>query len=50
MTEGLASLSDMFPTVARPQRLSEYVYEALSEAIVEGKLPPGERLRGTQMA
>jgi DNA-binding GntR family transcriptional regulator len=50
MTEGLALLSDLFPPVARPQRLSEYVYEALSEAIVEGKLPPGERLRETQMA
>jgi DNA-binding GntR family transcriptional regulator len=52
MTEGLALLSDLFPTAARPQpqRLSEYVYEALSEAIVEGKLPPGERLRETQMA
>ena len=43
-------LSDLFPTVARPQRLSENVYNALSEAIVEGKLPPGERLRETQMA
>jgi DNA-binding GntR family transcriptional regulator len=40
----------MFPTVERPQRLSEHVYAALSEAIVEGKLPPGERLRETQMA
>jgi len=40
----------MFPTVARPQRLSEHVYNELSEAIVEGKLPPGERLRETQMA
>ena len=43
-------LSDLFPTVARPQRLSEHVHNALSEAIVEGKLPPGERLRETQMA
>ncbi len=50
MTEGLAKLSDLFPTVARPQRLSEHVYDALSEAIVEGKLAPGERLRETQMA
>ena len=50
MTEGLAVLSDLFPTVARPQRLSEHVYNAISEAIVEGKLPPGERLRETQMA
>ncbi len=50
MTEGLASLPDLFPTVARPQRLSEHVYDALSDAIVEGKLPPGERLRATQMA
>ncbi len=50
MTEELASLSDLLPTVARPQRLSEHVYNALSEAIVEGKLPPGERLRETQMA
>jgi DNA-binding GntR family transcriptional regulator len=50
MTEGLAKLSDLLPTVARPQRLSENVYTALSEAIVEGKLPPGERLRETQMA
>jgi len=50
MTEGLAKLSDLFPNVARPQRLSEHVHNALSEAIVEGKLPPGERLRETQMA
>jgi DNA-binding GntR family transcriptional regulator len=50
MTEESATLSDLFPTVARPQRLSEHVYNELSEAIVEGKLPPGERLRETQMA
>jgi DNA-binding GntR family transcriptional regulator len=50
MKEGLDMLSDRLPTVARPQRLSEHVYNALSEAIVEGKLPPGERLRETQMA
>jgi DNA-binding GntR family transcriptional regulator len=50
MTEGLAKLSDLLQTVARPQRLSENVYNALSEAIVEGNLPPGERLRETQIA
>jgi DNA-binding GntR family transcriptional regulator len=50
MTEGLAKLLDLFPNVARPQRLSEHVYNALSEAVVEGKLPPGERLRATQVA
>ena len=50
MSDGLTGLSDLFPTVARPQRLSENVYETLSEAIVEGKLPPGERLREMQMA
>jgi DNA-binding GntR family transcriptional regulator len=50
MTKGLAKLSDLFPNVERPQRLSEHVHHALSEAIVEGKLPPGERLRETQMA
>jgi DNA-binding GntR family transcriptional regulator len=50
MTEESATLSDLFPTVARPQRLSEHVYNELSEAIVEGKLPPGERLRETQLA
>jgi DNA-binding GntR family transcriptional regulator len=50
MSEESATLSDLFPTVARPQRLSEHVYNELSEAIVEGKLPPGERLRETQMA
>ncbi len=43
-------LSDLFPTAARPQRLSEHVYKTLSEVIVEGKLPPGERLREKQMA
>jgi DNA-binding GntR family transcriptional regulator len=43
-------LSDLLPTVDRPQRLSEHAYTALSEAIVEGKLPPGQRLRETQMA
>ncbi len=50
MTEELAMLSDLFPTAARPQRLSEHVYNTLSKAIVEGKLSPGERLRETQMA
>ncbi len=50
MSEESATLSDLFPTVARPQRLSEHVYNEISEAIVEGKLPPGERLRETQMA
>ncbi len=50
MTGELDILSDLFPTVARPQRLSEHVFNALSEAIVEGKLPAGERLRETQMA
>lgn len=43
-------LSDLFPTAVRPQRLSEHVYNSLIEAIVEGKLPPGERLREAQMA
>jgi DNA-binding GntR family transcriptional regulator len=43
-------LSDLLPTVTRPQRLSDHVYSVLSEAIVEGKLPPGERLRETQTA
>ncbi|MCK4975637.1 MAG: GntR family transcriptional regulator, partial [Anaerolineales bacterium] len=50
MTEELTKLSDLFPTVARPQRLSEHVYISLSEAIVEGKLSPGKRLRESQMA
>jgi DNA-binding GntR family transcriptional regulator len=50
VTEELAILTDLFPTIARPQRLSDNAYRALSEAIVEGKLPPGERLRETQMA
>jgi len=50
MTDGMDILSDLLPTVDRPQRLSEHVYIALSEAIVEGKLSPGERLRETQMA
>jgi len=50
MTDGMDMLSDLLPTVDRPQRLSEHVYIALSEAIVEGKLSPGERLRETQMA
>lgn len=50
MTEDLSKLSDLLPTVSRPQKLSEFVYDALSEAIVEGKLPSGERLRETQMA
>jgi len=50
MNERLDLLSGLFPTVERPQRLSEHVHKALSEAIVEGKLPPGERVRETQMA
>ena len=43
-------VSGLLPTVERPQRLSEHVYSAVIEAIVEGKLPPGERLREAQMA
>jgi len=50
MTEQLDNLSDLLTSVSRPQRLSEHVYNSLSEAIVEGKLPPGERLRETKMA
>ena len=50
MSGDLDNLSNLLPIVARPQRLSEHVYNVLSEAIVEGKLPPGERLRETQMA
>jgi DNA-binding GntR family transcriptional regulator len=50
MTEESATLSDLFPNVARPQRLSEHVYDELCEAIVEGKLPPGRRVRETEMA
>ena len=50
MTEELASLSELLPTVKRPQRLSENVYISLSEAIVEGKLHPGEKLREAQIA
>jgi len=50
MTEEMAFISDLLPTVDRPQRLSEHVYKALSEAITEGKLPPGKRLRETQIA
>jgi len=49
MTDEMDSLSDRLPTLARPQRLSEHVYNVISEAIVEGKLPPGERLRETKM-
>jgi DNA-binding GntR family transcriptional regulator len=43
-------LADLLPIVARPQPLTEKVYETLIEAIVEGRLPPGERLRETQIA
>lgn len=50
MKEEPAKLSDMLPTLDRPQRLSEHVYNSISEAIVEGKLPPGKRLRETEMA
>jgi len=50
MADRLNKLSDRLPTLSRPQRLSEHVYDVLSEAIVEGKLPPGERLRETKMA
>lgn len=50
MSDDLDKLSNLLPIIARPQRLSEHVYNVLSEAIVEGKLPPGERLRETQMA
>jgi DNA-binding GntR family transcriptional regulator len=50
MTEELNKLSDLMPTIDRPQRLSDHVYNSISEAIVEGKLPPGKKLRETQMA
>jgi DNA-binding GntR family transcriptional regulator len=50
MTEELAKLSDLLPTVDRPLRLADHVYKVLSEAIVEGKLLPGEKLRETQIA
>lgn len=50
MTDELNKLSDLLPTVDRPQRLAEHVYNSISEAIVQGKLSPGERLRETQMA
>ena len=50
MADELNKLANLFPAVERPQRLSEHVYKSLSEAIVEGKLPPGERVRETQMA
>jgi DNA-binding GntR family transcriptional regulator len=50
MTEELNKLSDLMPAVDRPQRLSDHVYNSISEAIVEGKLPPGKKLRETLMA
>ena len=43
-------LPDLSPIVARPQRLSDHAYEALCDAIVEGKLSPGQRLREAEMA
>jgi DNA-binding GntR family transcriptional regulator len=43
-------LVDLSPIVSRPQRLSDHVYEALCEAIVEGKLSPGQRLREAEVA
>ncbi|MEE8391149.1 MAG: GntR family transcriptional regulator [Anaerolineae bacterium] len=43
-------LSNLSPISSRPQRLSDRVYETLCDAIVEGKLPPGERLRETEVA
>jgi DNA-binding GntR family transcriptional regulator len=49
MTTEVGKLSDLLPAVGRPQRLSENVYILLSDAIVEGKLPPGQRLREIQL-
>jgi len=43
-------LSNLSPIISRPQRLSDQVYETLCDAIVEGKLPPGERLREAKVA
>ena len=43
-------LSNLSPIISRPQRLSDQVYETLCDAIVEGKLPPGERLREAEVA
>ncbi|RLC68127.1 MAG: hypothetical protein DRI48_00455 [Chloroflexi bacterium] len=43
-------LSNLSPISSRPQRLSDQVYETLCDAIVEGKLPPGERLREAEVA
>ncbi len=43
-------LSNLSPISSRPQLLSDRVYETLCDAIVEGKLPPGERLREAEVA
>jgi DNA-binding GntR family transcriptional regulator len=43
-------LSNLSPIISRPQLLSDRVYETLCNAIVEGKLPPGERLREAEVA
>ncbi|MFQ6100263.1 MAG: GntR family transcriptional regulator [Anaerolineae bacterium] len=43
-------LSNLSPIISRPKLLSDRVYESLCDAIVEGKLPPGERLREAEVA
>lgn len=39
------------PTItSRGQNLADFVYEALCKHIIEGKLPPGQRLRESEIA
>ena len=42
--------SNLAPIRSKPQKLSDHAYEALCNAIVEGELSPGQRLREAEMA
>lgn len=46
----LIGLLDLSPIVAQPRRLSDHVYKTLCDAIVDGKLSPGQRLTEAQVA
>jgi DNA-binding GntR family transcriptional regulator len=47
---GETGLRELSSIVSQKQRLSDFVYNALCESIVKGKLKPGQRLREASVA
>lgn len=41
---------NLSPVVTQPQKLSDHVYSSICDAIIEGELSPGQRLREAQVA